>query len=286
MDRRRIGAVACAALLSGCAGTVRYSQNPIGRAQFLGVAITDDLAKVQGTPAAALRRLAPYPVYVRTDYRPLRARGVRAAPLAGRAWTSGLHEAMGLAERDEPFVVLVTDRRGRIRGYSAALGGASAPETDPATELNGIVEDLLLNLDGAEAITRHRPAGDGAAADEGRGALAGAGGDPAFQTDLDRALAEDARRAPGKGALQRRAMRLVGKPLPDWTVRDAAGGKVSLRALAAGKVTVLAIFLAEDGAPDALEPAFAELRAAWRAFGEGRARPGPQWVANARPDAP
>jgi hypothetical protein len=81
-------------------------------------------------------------------------------------------------------------------------------------------------------------------------------------------------------------MRLVGKPLPDWTVRDAAGRKISLRALAAGKVTVVALFLAEDGAPAELEPAFAELRAAWRAFGEGRARPGPRWVANARPDVP
>ncbi len=281
MDRVRIGTVACVALLSGCAGTVRSSQNPIGRAQFLGVAIADDLGEARRLPEPALRGLAPYPVFFRTDYRPLRA---RAASVAGRTWSSGLHEAMGLTERDEPFVVLVTDRRGRIRGFSTSLGGASTPETDPATELNGIVEDLLLNLDGAEVISRRRtPAadGDGQRAD----APGGLPGADAFQTDLGRPLADDAR-AQGRGADRRRAMRLLGKPLPDWTVRDAAGAKVSLRALAAGKVTVLALFLAEDGVPAELEAAFAELRAAWRAFGEGRARPGPRWVANARPDAP
>jgi hypothetical protein len=276
------------ALLSGCAGTVRYSQNPIGRAQFLGVAISDDLGKVQRISDPALRRLAPYPVYLRTDYRPLRPGAVRAAPLAGRTWTSGLHEAMGLTERDEPFVVLVTDRRGRIRGFSTALGGAAQPEADPATELNGIVEDLLLNLDGAEVITRrHRPAGDAAAADGARPLpAAGELPDLAFQTDADAPPADGGRRGPARGALHGRLMRLLGKPLPDWIVRDAAGKKVSLRALAADRVTVVALFLAEDGAPAELEAAFAELRAAWRAFGEGRARPGPRWVANARPDAP
>jgi hypothetical protein len=277
VDRTRLGVAACVALLAGCAGTVRYSQNPIGRAQFVGVAVCDDLREAQRAPQSALRSLAPYPLYFRTDHQALRARapsGVRAAPFAGRTWTSGLHEAMGLTERDEPFVVLVTDRRGRIRAFTAALGGAAQPEADPATELNGVVEDLLLNLEGAELITRHQRPPEDAAAPLAAGV--------AFQTDLDRAALEGARRGPGKGG----AMRLLGKPLPDWTVRDAAGKKVSLRALAAGRVTVVAVFLAEDGSPAELEPAFAELRAAWRAFGEGRARPGPRWVANAKPDAP
>ncbi len=278
MKRTRIAAVACVALLSGCAGTVRYSQNPIGTARFVGVAICDDLAKVQRLTDTALRALAPYPVYFRTDYRPLRARGaggLRGAAAVGRTWTSALHESMGLADRDEPFVVLVTDRRGRIRGFSSALGGASQPGADPATELNGIVEDLLLNIDGAEVITDRRPPpGDRAAA-----------ADVAFQTDRERSDAEEARHGEPRGALRARSMRLLGKPLPDWTVRDATGRKVSLRALAGGNVTVLAIFLAEDGAPGDLRRAFAELREAWRDFGEGLARPGPRWVANARPDA-
>jgi hypothetical protein len=281
VDRTRLAAVACVALIAGCAGTVRYSQNPIGRAQFVGVAVCDDLRKAQRAPESAR---APYPVYFRTDHQPLRARGpsgVRGAPFAGRTWTSGLHEAMGLTERDEPFVVLVTDRRGRIRAFTAALGGAAQPEADPATELNGVVEDLLLNLDGAELITRHPRTAD-AAAPVARGGVAA---DLAFQTDLDRAALEGSRGGPGKGA-PHAPMRLLGKPLPDWTVRDAAGKKVSLRAVAAGRVTVVAVFLADDGSRAELEPAFAELRAAWRAFGEGRARPGPRWVANARPDAP
>jgi hypothetical protein len=272
------------ALLSACAGTVRYSQNPIGKAQFVGVAICDDLAKVQRT--SGLRELAPYPVYVRTDFRPLRARGAsgQRGPAMGRTWTSALHESMGLTERDEPFVVLVTDRRGRIRGFSSALGGASQPEADPAAELDGVVEDLLLNIDGAEVITRHRgPAGDRPAAEASRAAAAPDDGGLAFQTDLERLEADEARRG---GALRPRFMRLLGKPLPDWTVRDPDGRKVSLRALAAGKVTVLAIFLAEDDAPADLRRAFAELREAWRDFGEGLARPGPRWVANAKPDAP
>jgi hypothetical protein len=194
---------------------------------------------------------------------------------------------MALDEKDEPFVVLVTDRRGRIRGFSSALGGATGSSADPAAELNGLVEDLLLNLDGEEAITHHGElAGDAAIVGLGASALLGTD-DPAtfeFQTDLERRLVEDLRRKQARSVLRLRFMKLLGKPLPDWTVRDASGKRVSLRALSAGKVTVLGLFLADDAAPHAARAGLAELRDAWRHFGEGLARPGPRWVENARPD--
>ena len=57
-----------------------------------------------------------------------------------------------------------------------------------------------------------------------------------------------------------------------------------LRAVVAGKVTVLALFLAEEGAPPGAQDGLAELKDAYRDFGEGLARPGPRWVENAKPD--
>lgn len=285
----RLAILACAALATACGGTVRYSRNPIGRAQFVGVAIAGDVGEARRVTDTWSRGLLPYPVYFRTDHRQLRAPSAipvsfRGAQLGGRTWTSGLHEAMALTERDEPFVVLVTDRHGRIRGFSSALGAGSS---DPAAELAGLVEDLLLNLDGAEAIARHGgPAGDGAMAGLGPAAPPGAD-DPAtleFQTDLEQQLVDEARRRQAKGALRLRFMKLLGKPLPDWTVRDAAGKRVALRALVMGKVTVLALFLADEAAPSAPRAGLAELREAYRDFGEGLARPGPRWVENAKPD--
>jgi hypothetical protein len=286
----RLALLACVALATACGGTVRYSKNPIGRAQFVGVAISDDVGKGRRVTDTWTRGLLPYPVYFRTDYRQLRPRAAvavsfRGAQLGGRTWTSGLHESMALTERDEPFVVLVTDRRGRIRGFSSALGGQSS--ADPAAELRGLVEDLLLNLDGAEAITHHgEPIGDGAIVGLGPATLLGTD-DAAtfeFQTDLEQQLVDDVRRRQAKGFLRLRFMKLLGRPLPDWTVRDAAGKRVSLRALVAGKVTVLALFLADEGAPFGPQAGLAELRDAYRDFGEGLARPGPTWVENAKPD--
>lgn len=291
MDRRAL--VACLSLLPACAGTVRYSQNPIGKAQFVGVAVSDDVAKARRATDGSLRGLLPYPVYFRGDLRRLKAKpalavSFRGVQAGGRTWTCGLHEAMGLEDRDEPFVVLVTDRRGRVRGYSAAIGGATHAAVDPVVELNGLVEDLLLDLDGAERIVQHgKPAGGGGIVAAGSRTLLGAD-DPEvfhFQTDLEQRLVEEARARQAKGVLRLSFMRLLGKPLPDWTVRDAAGRKVSLRAVAAGKVTVIAIFLADPDVPWGPQGGLAEVLEVHRSFGEGLARPGPRWVENARPDA-
>jgi hypothetical protein len=289
----RLALAAALAALSGCAGTVRYSQNPIGKAQFVGVAICEDVGKARRTADTWLDGLLPYPVYFRTDYRQLKARpafsiSFRGTQAGGRTWTSGLHEGMGLTDKDEPLVVLVTDRRGRIRGFSSAIGGASGSQGDPTAELNGLVEDLLLNLDGAEVITQHgKPIGDGAIVGLGSTTLLGTddAADFEFQTDLKQALVEEARRKQAKGVLRLRFMKLLGKPLPDWTVRDADGKKVSLRALAARRVTVIALFLADEGAPVGPQGGLSELKDVHRDFGEGLARPGPRWVENAKPDA-
>lgn len=291
MNRHALAAAL--ALLCGCAGTVRYSSNPIGRAQVVGVAICEDVGKGRSAADTFLAGLLPYPVYFRTDHRQLRARGAielsfRGAQAGGRTWTSGVHEAMGLADADAPFVVLVTDRRGRIRGFSSALGGPTRSSVDPAAELNGLVEDLLLNLDGTEAISQHgREIGDGALVALGGRTLLGTDdeADFEFQTELKQRMVERVRRGQTHGVARLPFMKLLGKPLPDWTVRDAGGKKASLRALAAGKVTVVAIFLAEGAGAIGAQPGLAAVKDVHRSFGEGLAQPGPRWIENARPDA-
>ncbi len=107
----------------------------------------------------------------------------------------------------------------------------------------------------------------------------------AFQTDLEVKLVEEVRRSEKHGVLRMSFSKLLGKPLPDWSVRDANGKKVSLRALAAGKVTVVAIFLAAGEGYAALPWAgLSSFSEAHRNFGEGLARPGRTWVENAKPD--
>lgn len=288
----RLALVPCLVLVAGCAGTVRYSQNPIGSAQFVGVAISEDVGKAEQLSDTWFRGLLPYPVYHRTDYKQLKAKAAfsisfRGSQVGGRTWTCGLHEAMGLTEQDDAFVVLVTDRRGRIRGFSSWLGGAGQSSVDPVDELNGLVEDLLLNLDGKEVIQNHgKEIGQNALVGFGSRTLLGTDdvADFAFQTDLKQRLVEEARGKQAKGVMRLSFMKLLGKPLPDWTVRDAEGKKVSLRSLAAGKVTVIAVFLASEAAPMGPQAGLSRLVDVHRDFGEGLARPGPTWVENAKPD--
>lgn len=288
----RISAVIVVALLAaGCASTVRYSQNPIGTARFLGIAVTDDAAQARATIESQGRELLPYPVYYRTDYKQLRTKpavslSFRGGQLGGRTWTSGLHEAMGLVTKDEPFVVLVLDRRGRVRGFSTELGASGG--ADPLDELHGLVEDLLLNLDGKEEIVHHgKEIRSNALVGFGSRTIVGMD-DPevfAFQTDLEMKLVEEIRRSEKHGVLRMSFAKPLGKPVPDWGVRDANGKKASLRALAAGRVTVVAIFLARGEGFAALPWAgLSSLSEAHRNFGEGLARPGRTWVPNAKPD--
>lgn len=289
-------ALALLVLASGCAtSTVRYSSNPIGKAQFIGVAVTDDVAKAQRIASTYYRDLIGYPVYFRTDYRQLQPAGRggfsvswQGKQAGGRTWTSGLHEAMGLTGQDEPFVVLVLDRQGRVRGFSSWLGGAAQSSVDPVDELNGLVEDLLLNREGREEIVHHgKEVGGKGIVGLGSKTLVGTD-DPAdfyFQTDLKRRLIEEARGREAAGVLRQPFFALLGRPLPDWQVTDASGATVPLRRLAAGRVTVLAVFVAANefqlGGP---QVGLSRLRDVHRDFGLGRAAPGRTFVQGARPD--
>jgi hypothetical protein len=298
---RVAAALLAGALLASCATTsIRYSANPLGKLAVLGIQISEsvDAAKRMRTDQYAknfLKDIA-WPLAIDPTYQQLKeAKSVtlsfNTTQAGGLTYTSAILKDMAFSE-DMPGFILVLDRAHRVRGFGRGFIMDGDRQDRVERELNRLVEDLLLNLDGKETITyAEAEVKSSSIVSIGAKAVLGAD-DPAnfdFQTDLKKAKIEDARQKAGAKAATIPFFKYLGQTIPNYELARDDGSKAKLYDLLSAKVTMLVVTITPEnkgmlnqynGVGMTLQTA----RAVYDNFVLGEAGPGPLTVPNARPD--
>ncbi|HSV93286.1 MAG TPA: hypothetical protein VLH81_09420 [Desulfobacterales bacterium] len=295
------GTLLACVLLASCATTgPRYSANPIGKLAVLGIQISEsvDAAKRMRTDQYVKNFLEDiaWPLAIDPTYQQLKeAKAVTLsfnnAQAGGLTYTSAILKDMAFAE-DMPGFILVLDRAHRVRGFGRGFIMDGDRQDRVQRELNRLVEDLLLNLDGKETIT-YAEAGMKSSSIVSLGAKTVLGADdPAnfdFQTDLKKAKIEEARQKAGAKAATIPFYKYLGQTMPNYELARDDGSKVKLHDLLPAKVTMLVVTITPEnkgmmnqynGVGMTLQTA----RDVYDDFALGEAGPGPLNVPNARPD--
>jgi hypothetical protein len=215
--------------------------------------------------------------------------------VGGRAelnYTSALLEDVAFAE-DMPGLILVLDRGHRVRGFGRGFIMDGARQDRVEREANRLVEDLLLNLDRSEKITYAVQAvGQQGVITMGSKTVVGAD-DPEnfdFQTDLKKAVIEEARKKSGASVMENPFFKYLGKPIPNYSLKRQDGSAVKLYDLLEKKVTMLVVFISPankgmqahyNGVGMTLKTA----RSIYDNIALGLAGPGKTAVPNAFPDS-
>ena len=297
-----VPALLAGALLVSCATTsIRYSSNTIGKLAVLGVQISEsvDAAVRMRTDQYAKKALEDiaWPLVIDPTYQQLKeAKAVtlsyNSTQSGGLTYTSAVLKDMAFAE-DMPGFILVLDRSHRVRGFGRGFIMDGDRQDQAERELNRLVEDLLLNIDGKETITyAEAEVKSSSIISIGAKTVLGAD-DPAnfdFQTDLKKAKVEAARAKAGGKVSTIPFFKYLGQPLPNYDLRRDDGSTVKLHDLLGSKVTMLVVTITPEnkgmmsqynGVAMTLQTA----RSVYDNFALGEAGPGSLKVPNAWPDA-
>lgn len=291
---------ACVVLASCATASIRYSANPIGKLAVLGIQISEsvDAAKRMRTDPFAKNALQyiAWPLAIDPTYRQLKEPkavtfSFNAAQAGGLTYASAVLDDMEFTE-DMPGFILVLDRQHRVRGFGRGFIMDGDRQDRVERELNRLVEDLLLNLDGKESITYvEAELKSSSVVAIGAKTVVGAD-DPAnfdFQTDLKRQKIEEARLKAGAKAAAFPFFKYLGRVIPNYELAREDGSPVKLHDLLPAKVTMLVVTITPEnkgmmnqynGVALTLQTA----RGVYDSFALGEAGPGPLTVPNARPD--
>ncbi len=253
----------------------RFSANPIGKLNFIGIAMSQGVPEANSTIdefyRKNLRLRIDYDYLIDPTYRQLQAQ--KAVDISffgksatGRKFSSDIDTALEL--NANLYTLLIIDRQKRVRVFSQTL-------TVDLDHLGKVIEELLLNLDGEERITV-----DSGAPDQALG----------WQTDLGKANAQKkkSRFTYDFGASEKLWYKYLGAVIPDAELKTKDGGNVRLHSLLDGKVSALLIFTATAekntwmtiGGISSIFVAADEL---YRNFTLGEAVPGKKMIPEARP---
>ena len=299
--RLAIGALLACALLASCATTgIRYSANPIGKLAVLGIQISESVgAAVRMRTDQFTRNFledVAWPLAIDPTYQQLKeAKAVTLSfnntQAGGLTFTSALLKDMAFAE-DMPGFILVLDRAHRVRGFGRGFIMDGERQDRVERELNRLVEDLLLNLDGKETITYAEDAVKSSSVISiGAKTVLGAD-DPAnfdFQTDLKKGKVEEARQKAGAKATSIPFYKYLGQTIPNYELARDDGSKVKLHDLLSAKVTMLVVTITPENKSmmnqyNGVGMTLQTARGVYDNFALGEAGPGPLTVPNARPD--
>ena len=306
MKGSRLAIVSClvAALLVSCMtlSTVRYSSNPIGKPVVLGIQISesvDSANRMLKDPFGKnFLKYIDWPLVVDPSYKQLKEPAAVTLSfgdkqVGGVTYGSSILSDMGFTE-DVPGFILVLDRHQRVRGFCRGFIADGERQDRMERELNRLVEDLLLNLDGAERITYAEKGISQQGIISFGGSKAASADDTVifdFQTDLKKALILDQRKKAGVSLMELPFFKYLGGPLPDYALRKPDGTEVSLHELLGPQVTILVVFISPEnpGMRNNYNGVGLTLQTARRLsdnFVKAWAGPGRQAVVEARPDAP
>jgi len=289
------------ALLASCMTTsVRYSSNRIGKLAVLGIQISESVdaaIRMRTDPYAkkALEDVA-WPLAIDPTYKQLKeAKAItfsfNAAQAGGITYTSVILEDMAFTE-DMPGFILVLDRAHRVRGFGRGFIMDGDRQDRAERELNRLVEDLLLNIDGKETITYAEAMPKSSSiVSIGAKTIVGAD-DPAnfdVQTDLKKTKIEEARAKAGAKAATIPFTKYLGQTIPNYALRRDDGSTVKLHDLLGAKVTMLVVTITPEnksmmGHYNGVAMTLQTARTLYDNFTLGKAGPGPLDVPNARPD--
>ena len=253
----------------------RFSANPIGKLNVIGVAMSQGVPEANSTIdefyRKNLRIRIDYDYLIDPTYRQLQAQ--KAVDISffgksatGRKFSSEIDTALEL--NANLYTLLIIDRQKRVRAFSQTL-------TVDLDNLGKVVEELLLNLDGEERITV-----DSGAPDQALG----------WQTDLGKAnaLKKKTRFTYDFGASGKLWYKYLGEVVPDVELKTKDGGKVRLHDVLNNKVSAILIFTATAEKNTwmtigGISSIFVVADELYRSFTLGEAKPGKTMVPEARP---
>jgi hypothetical protein len=301
---RPVVIVCLAALLVSCmtVSTVRYSSNPIGKPVVLGIQISESVDSanrmLQDPFGKNFLKYIDWPLVIDPSYKQLKEPAAVTLSFGDRqvggvTYGSAILTDMGFAE-DIPGFILVLDRHQRVRGFCRGFIADGERQDRMERELNRLVEDLLLNLDGGERITYAEEGISQQGIVSFGGTTAASADDTAifdFQTDLKKALILDQRRKAGVSLMELPFFKYLGGQLPDYMLKRPDGTDVGLHELLGPQVTILVVFISPEnpGMRNNYNGVGLSLQTARKVsdnFAKGMAGPGRQSVMEARPDAP
>ncbi len=253
----------------------RFSANPIGKLNVIGVAMSQGVPEANSTIdefyRKNLRIRIDYDYLIDPTYRQLQAQ--KAVDISffgksatGRKFSSEIDTALEL--NANLYTLLIIDRQKRVRAFSQTL-------TVDLDNLGKVVEELLLNLDGEERITV-----DSGAPDQALG----------WQTDLGKAnaLKKKSRFTYDFGASGKLWYKYLGEVVPDVELKTKDGGNVRLHDVLNNKVSAILIFTATAEKNTwmtigGISSIFVVADELYRSFTLGEAKPGKTMVPEARP---
>ncbi|MDD2277125.1 MAG: hypothetical protein PHW80_02765 [Smithellaceae bacterium] len=253
----------------------RFSANPIGKLNVIGVAMSQGVPEANSTIdefyRKNLRIRIDYDYLIDPTYRQLQAQ--KAVDISffgksatGRKFSSEIDTALEL--NANLYTLLIIDRQKRVRAFSQTL-------TVDLDNLGKVVEELLLNLDGEERITV-----DSGAPDQALG----------WQTDLGKAnaLKKKTRFTYDFGASGKLWYKYLGEVVPDVELKTKDGGNVRLHDVLNNKVSAILIFTATAEKNTwmtigGISSIFVVADELYRSFTLGEAKPGKTMVPEARP---
>lgn len=274
-----IGAVLMVLLAAGVAGAdsryQRFSANPIGKLNVIGVAMSQGVDEANNTVDEFFRKgmriRIDYDYRIDPTYKPLQAQkafdiSFFGKSATGRKFSAEIDTALDL--NANLYTLLILDRHKRVRAFSQVL-------TVDLDNLFRLVEELLLNLDGEERITV-----DSGAPNQAMG----------WQTDLGKtnALKKKSRFTYDFGAGEKYWYRYLGEVVPDVDLRTKDGGRTRLHEAIDGRVSAVLIFTAtsEKGTwmnIGGMSSIFVAVDELYRNFTLGEAKAGKKTVPEARP---
>ncbi len=295
-------ALAGIVFLASCATpSVRYSSNPIGRLTVIGIQVSESVdaanRMLQDPFAKNALQAVDWPVVIDPTYKQLKEPAAVTVSFGteqsgGVTYTSSLLGDMGFTE-DMPGFIVVLDRGHRVRGYGRGFIMDGERQDRAEREANRLVEDLLLNIDRAEKITyAEEEVGQQSVISIGKKTVLGTD-DPAnfdFQTDLKKAMIEEARKKSGATVAESPFFKYLGQPLPNYSLKRPDGSSVRLYELLPKKVTMLVVFISPEnqgmrGHYNGVAMSLQAARKISDSFARGEAEPGQTDVPNAYPDA-
>jgi len=249
----------------------RYSSNRLPKLNVLGIAQSEDLATANTVLKEVFKEKMKldflFPVIADPTYKKLKEQGMFGISFNGKSISGKKFFTLAdslLELNAQPFSMLLVDRTGKIRAINQAL-------MIDARLFGKLVEEVLLNLDGKEAITIEKSS--------------------PWQTDLGRDREVSKPKALiSFGSSEDKFYTLLGKQMPPVPLMSLDGKEYALADSMKGKVTLLFVFIASSE-PDAQMniagsaisiPLMNEF---FKAFTLGEAQPGDELVKNAVADS-
>ncbi|MCX6132400.1 MAG: hypothetical protein NTU47_01190 [Ignavibacteriales bacterium] len=259
--------ICCLSSLLPAQSVERFSSNPIPKLNVLGIAQSEDLATANNVLKEVFKEKMKiellFPVIADPTYKKLKEQSMFDIALNGKSTTGKKFFtcADSLLELNaNPFSMLLVDRKGTIRAINQAM------MIDPRL-FSKVVEEVLLNLDGKEAITVDKSS--------------------PWQTDLGRDNeAKKPKALISFGSSEDKFYTLLGKQVPAIPLKALDGTNYAIADSLKGRVTLIFVFVASSEPDAQMNIAGAAIttqlmNAFYKALTLGEAPPGDEFVKNA-----